>query len=201
MNNRGINTEILDRFNILATRTPKLGVVFCNKQWRDGSAKVTDFLSIRNIGGSIRHTNLRDQVKPLLWTNYVDTDRVIIVEGAISGLAVYQHLDEKVCPLVLSGKTISSFQIYQLKEIVASKRIEKVYIATDGGFAESGIKIARSVYKALDHQNVYLLNLPWGKDPNSLTREKFREIWDNKCYEFQPLGVNITRMKMYGWRR
>jgi hypothetical protein len=195
--NREIRPEILDRFNVLATRTPKLGVVFCNKQWKDGSAKITDFLSIRNIDSSIRHTNLRDQVKPLMWCNYVDTDRVILVEGTISGLAVYQHLDEKVCPLVLSGKTISIFQLSQLKEIISSKKVEHVYVATDGGYLENGIKIARSVYRALDHQSVSVLKLPWREDPNSLTKKRFREVWENDCHEFQPLATNILRRNAY----
>lgn len=196
-NERGIYTEVLNRFNVLATRTPKLGVVFCNKIWKDGSAIVTDFLTIRNVNSSIRHTVIRDQVKPLLWCNYVDTNYVILVEGTISGLSAYQHLDEKVCPIVLLGKTISDLQLSQLKSIVTSKKVDKIYIAPDGGFFESGIKIATSAYKALDHQDVFILRLPFKQDPNSLTKKRFREIWDNESYSFHPLTVNLLRHNAY----
>jgi hypothetical protein len=199
-NDRGIFPEVLDRFNILATKTPRLGVIFCNKIWKDGLSTVTDFLSIRNVNSSIRHTNIRDQVKPLVWCNHVNTDRVMLVEGPISGLSVYQHLDGIICPLILLGKTISSFQLSQLKEIVSSKCIERVYVATDGGFFENGIKIARSVYKTLDHQDVFVLRLPWKKDPNSITRKQFREILEN-AYSFQPLASNVLRKNAYGDRR
>lgn len=204
-NDRGIYSDVLERFNILATTTPKLGAIFCNKIWKDAlSVTVTDFILIRNINvhaNDQRHTVIRDQVKPLLWCNHVDTDRVILVEGTISGLSTYQHLDGKVCPLVLLGKSISSLQLSQLRAIVASKRVEQIYIALDGGYFENAIKIARSVYKALDHQDVFILNLPNKQDPNSIARKQFKEIWENKSYPFQPLAPNITRNSAYGKRR
>lgn len=199
--NRGIYSDVLSRFNVLATRTPKLGVVFCNKIWKDRSSKLTDFLSIRNIDSSTRHTNIRDQVKPLVWCNHVDTNCVMLVEGMISGLSVYQHLDGSVCPLVLLGKTISDFQISQLKEIVQSKQVERVYVAADGGFFENSIKIARRVYKALDHQLVFTLRLPFKQDPNSISRRQFREIWENGTFQFQPLATNVLRRNVYGERK
>jgi hypothetical protein len=198
---RGIYAETLLRYNILATGTPRLGVVFCNKIWTDGLSRVTDFLSIRNVNSTLRHTNVRDQVKPLVWCNHVDTNRVILVEGTISGLSVYQHLDGTVCPLVLLGKTISSFQLSQLKGIVLSKKVDRVYVATDGGSFESGIKIARLVYKALDRQDVFLLRLPWKQDPNSISRKRFKELWENEIYPFQPLATNLLRQNAYGVKR
>jgi hypothetical protein len=201
VNDRRIFPEVLDRFNILATRTPRLGVIFCNKIWTDGLSRVTDFLSIRNVNSTIRHTNIHDQVKPLLWLNYVNTDQVILVEGTISGLSAYQHLDGSICPLVLLGKTISPFQLSQLKEMVSFKHIDKIYIAPDGGAFENGIKIARSVYKSLDRQDVFLLRLPWKQDPNSVSRKRFKEIFEKEIYQFQPLMTNILRRNAYGVRR
>jgi hypothetical protein len=197
---RGIFPETLDRFNILATRTPRLGVIFCNKIWSDGSSRITDFLSIRNINSSLRHTNIRDQVKPLMWTNHVDTNHVILVEGTISGLSAYQHLDGIVCPLILLGKTINPFQLSQLKEIVSSKKVDKIYVCVDGGFFENGIKIARLVYKSLDRQDVSLLRLPWKQDPNSITRRQFKEVWEN-AYPFEPLATNLLRQNVYGRKK
>lgn len=199
-NTRGIYPDVLDRFNILATKTPRLGVIFSNKIWKDVSSTVTDFMTIRNISGQLRYYNVRDQVKPLLWCNYVDTDHVILVEGPISGLSAYQYLDGSVCPLVMLGKTISPLQISQLKDIVSAKKIDKIYVACDGGFTENSFKIARSVYRALDHQDVFILNLPFKKDPNSLTRKQFKEVWENKTYPFQPLATNIVRRNIYGRR-
>jgi hypothetical protein len=201
VNDRRIFPEVLDRFNILATRTPRLGVVFCNKIWTDGLSRVTDFLSIRNVNSTIRHTNIHDQVKPLMWTNYVDTNRVMLIEGTISGLSVYQHLDGTVCPLVLLGKTISPFQLSQLKEIVSSKKVDKIYVCVDGGFFENGIKIARSVYKSLDYQDVFLIRLHWKQDPNSVSRKKFKDAFENEIFPFQPLAVNLLRRNVYGIRR
>jgi Toprim domain len=200
MTGRGVYLDVLDRFNILATKTPKLGVVFCNKIWKDESSTITDFLIIRNLNatGHLRHTNIKNQVKPLLWCNHVDTDSVILVEGTVSGLSVYQHLDGKVSPLVILGKVISDFQLSQLKTIVISKHVEKIYIATDGGYLEHGIKIARRVYKALHRQDVFVLKLPSKKDPNSITRKGFKEVWENQSYSFQPLAANVLRRFAYG---
>jgi hypothetical protein len=197
---RGIYPDVLDRFKILATRTPKLAVVFCNKIWWNGLSTLTDFIAIRNLDDKVRHTHVRDQVKPLLWCNYVDTNRVILVEGTTSGLSAFQHLDGLVSPLVLLGKSISSLQLSQLKAIVSSKKVERIYVACDGGFFENGIKIARAVYKGLDRQEVFVLKLPKDRDPNSIRKRRFKELWDNQNYPFEPLAVNVLRHTAYGAR-
>jgi hypothetical protein len=133
-----------------------------------------------------------------MWCHHIDTDCVALVEGTTSGLSVYQHLEGIVSPLVLLGKTISELQLSQLKATIASKKIERIYVVTDGGFFESGIKVAKAVYKALDRQDVFVIKMPWKSDPNSVTQKQFQEIWNREAYPFRPLSVNFLRFRAYG---
>jgi hypothetical protein len=195
---RHISPDVLERFNILATDSPRHGVVFANKTWRNGGdTTMTDFFVIRNLSDTMKHTVLRDQVKPLMWCNQVDSDVLMLVEGTTSGLSAYQHLDGVVSPLILLGKSISELQLKQLRELCHFKKINSVYIATDGGSFEQGLKIAAVVHAALIKQEVFVCYLPWKTDPNTLTKQEFKNIFHTDSHHFQPLFINVIRNRVY----
>ena len=198
--NRNISPETLKIFDIRACTVPKSGVVFCNRIWHRGRMTLTDFLIIRNVSSSIKHTIIKEMVKPLLWIDRIKSKDIVIVEGTISGLSTYQ-LTDGLSPVVLLGKTISELQLRQLQETCSNQKVDRVYIMCDGGFFENTLKIAREVYKKLVKQEVWVVKLPWGKDPNELTKQEFIANWTSSSrWLYEPMQENIIRHAAYNWK-
>jgi hypothetical protein len=195
---RKIFPEVLRLFKVRACTRPRTGVVFCNKVWEEEIlGTLTDFLTIRNIFSKVKHTILREQVKPLLWSSQAFTNKFIIVEGTISGLSAYQYLDGALSPLVLLGKSISELQKKQLYELSNKFFAKEVYICCDGGFFENTLKIAKEVYSILPSTEVLVTKLPWKSDPNELSRKIFKECFD-KSWLYEPLRASLIRKEAYG---
>jgi hypothetical protein len=197
LSDRGIDSEVSDHFNIRAISSPRDGVVFINKILHEDNVEYTDFIQIRTLEGHIKYLNVGDQVKPLCWTEYVESQDVCLVEGFISGLSAYQHLIGNVSPLVMLGKSLLPLQLTQLKELCISKKIKNVYIITDGGFFESGMKIARVLDKELYSQDIHVVRLYYNQDPNSMTREEFRHCFYHRCWKYNNLSESQLRNKIY----
>jgi hypothetical protein len=194
---RKISPEVLRIFNIRACSIPRTGVVFCNKTWMDPiSGYLTDFLTIRNVFSKMKHTIIREQVKPLLWSTKPFSNKLIIVEGPISGLSAFQHLDGEISPAVLLGKSFSELQKAQLRELVSWNFVKEVYVCCDGGFFENTLKIAKEVYRIIPHTEVLVTKLPWNKDPNDLTKKEFKECF-GKSWLYEPLRASLIRKEAY----
>jgi hypothetical protein len=197
INDRKIFTEVLRLFNVRACTRPRTGIVFCNKIWKDEIlGSLTDFLTIRNVFSHVKHTILREQVKPLLWSTKLFSQKLIVVEGTISGLSAYQHLDGELSPIVLLGKTLSEFQKGQLRDLTSKYYIKEIYICCDGGYFENSLKIAKEVYSIIIGTEVLVTKLPWNKDPNQLTRKEFKEAF-SKSWLYEPLRASLIRKEAY----
>jgi hypothetical protein len=197
VNQRNIYPEVLTKFEVRSCSTPRDAIIFTNRIWIQEGRLVSDFIQLRNINGPLRYSNLADQVKPLCWVNYINSSKVMLVEGFISGMSAYQHLDGEVSPLVLLGKSISGLQLLQLKAACSEKKITQVYVVTDGGFFEDGIKIARILDKELYNQKIYVTKLYWKKDPNNMTRREFLNCFYDRTYEYSKLKESQMRNLAY----
>jgi hypothetical protein len=195
---RKIFPEVLRLFDVRACTIPRTGAVFCNKIWIDPIlGRLTDFLTIRNIFANVKHTIIREQVKPLLWSDKTFSNKFIIVEGPISGLSAYQYLDGSVSVLSLLGKTISELQKKQLYELSHKSIVKEIYVCCDGGYFENTLKTAREIYSALMSTEILVTKLPWGLDPNQLSRKEFKEAF-SRSWLYEPLRESIIRREAYG---
>ena len=199
---RFISKDTLNHFQVLACESPNEGIVFCNKLFVEDSQYFTDFFQLRQINAFPKYANLRDAVKPLGWTSYVENESIMIVEGFISGMSAYEHLDGMVDPVVLEGKTINKVQISQMKQLCSDNhKIVRIYITLDGGYFEEGIKIARKLERELHGQEIFIVNLPFKKDPNELKKSQFQKVFNEKQYYYTRLSEALVREKAYGKRQ
>lgn len=192
---RGIKPSVLSRFDVRACVRPRVGVVFKNRTIQD---RMTDIYQVRNLNAAVRHTTLRNMIKPLIW-GHLATGDLIVVEGFTSGLAAYQHTAGELHPVVLMGKTISDLQLDHIAAVIKRTK-SKVFICSDGGYYESGITIARKIYqRSSSHNGVYLLRMPWGKDPNDVEADQFVQIV-HEALLYEPLREGYIRSTVYGSR-
>jgi hypothetical protein len=197
---RAIRSDVLDRFNVLGCESPRKSIVFINKLNEIDNRYMTDYIQVRliKVKGRRKYINLPDEIKPLSWTQYIDTPEIALVEGFISGLSVYQHTKGKLNPVVLSGKTISELQISQLKEICTLKyNIKTIYVITDGGFFENSIKIARQLERELYDQTIFVTKLPERLDPNEMTADQFNRAWNESSWSYTKLSEGRIRNEAY----
>jgi hypothetical protein len=202
LDTRRISKSTLDHFQILACDSPNKGIVFCNKLWHADGSFYTDFFQLRQIQALPKYVNLRDIVKPLSWLDYTRSKNMImIVEGFISGIASYQHMDGTIDPVILGGKTISKVQINQLKEACEEKDFSQVYVILDGGYLEEAIRVARKLERELLNQDIFIVKLPFKKDPNELTTAQFRSAFKNHTYHYTRLAESCIRNEAYGKKK
>lgn len=185
---RGLTGETIQRFNIMACDSPVKGIVFNNGKDKDNC---TDFLQIRNYettDHSKRFLNVRNVLKPMVLLPFAGSD-MILCEGFMSAFSAYQYLhkmlpDDDICPLVCTGKSLTNYQLSQLKE--HCKKFEQPYffVCLDGGFNKEAIKVAKQLLKGIPDASVYIVRLPDDKDPNDISFEKFVETWNNHTYRF-----------------
>lgn len=198
MINRGIQLETLHKFNVRSTNIPHLGVVFINKLI-DG--KYTDFYQIRNIDAWCKHATLRDLVKPCNWLDVQEKGSdVIICEGFVDGLSCYEHLDGKVFPTPLVGKSLTKMQLLQLVKHVRNNGVSTIYVCMDGGFFESTLSIARTLHKKVVRCTIKVVPMPWGKDPNEICKEDFLKCIE-KSLIYSPENERYIRSIVYGNKR
>lgn len=195
---RGIFPEVLERFGVRLCFRPRSGVLFCNRVWQEDGVEMTDFFQIRNLEGLPKYLNIQDEVKPLSWAHHVEGDTVMVVEGFISGLAAYQHVNGSMDPVVLQGKTISGFQVEQFKDLCARHPVKRVVVIPDGGFFENGIKIARVLDAQLPEVSVYVTNLPFKTDPNEMKKAEFRHKIETCTYPYSKYSEGQLRTLAYG---
>jgi hypothetical protein len=171
--NRRIYPEILEEYNVRVCEDPKLGVLFLDDFKRD---KLTKFFQIRNINSKIRHTFIKDIVKPISWLSRIKTHEVVLAEGFTSGLSIYQHSKKECSPIIATGKSVTKFQKHLI--YLNSKKIKSLTICFDGGFVNDALKAARSLYNV--GVPIYIMNLEKDKDPNDVTRDEFMRAFENR---------------------
>lgn len=184
---RGIWPQTIEKFELRETSyNQRAGVVFINKLFTRNNKTYTDFLQIRNIGEDIKqkYSNLAGVIKPLCWTERVTRDTVMLVEGFISGMAAWQHVDGEIDPLIMLGKSLNKIQLKQLKILCLTKDIKKVFVICDGGFLEDSIKIARVLGRELYSQEIMVTKLFYDKDPAELTRAKFKLCLKDRSWPY-----------------
>ena len=191
MESRGISLNTLEKFNVRACESPKLGVVFINKLQ---TSRYTDFFQIRNLVGDIRHMSMKDTVKPVCWLENISSKDVVLVEGFTSGLSVYEH-NNSLSPIVTTGKSLSDIQVSQITE--KYKKVNfNLTICYDGGFFEDALKAAKALHKSIVGINIYLVNLPRDKDPNDISKDTFMECF-NARIKYNPLSLTTIRNIVY----
>jgi hypothetical protein len=196
--NRNMQRSVLDRFNIRACESPKKGIVFTNKITNMDDRTITDYIQIRKLKGFPKYLNISDEIKPLSWIDYIQSDVLALVEGFISGLSAYQHTDGNLSPGVLGGKSISRFQINQLKDLCTVKSIRTIYVITDGGFFENALGIARVIERELYNQEIIVTKLPGRCDPNEMNKSEFQKSLEESSWPYSRLTEGRLRNLAYG---
>jgi hypothetical protein len=191
MLNRYIEPKTLERFNIRATNEPFDGVVFINEFIEE---KYTSYYQIRVINEDTKHAILRDQVKKLAWLCYADTPDIIIVEGFTSGLSAYQHCGFN--PVVLSGKSMTDYQLHELRSWCSKHSKPNIYVCLDGGFLEEALKVCNKIYKNCYNAVVKIVPLVYNADPNDLNQVDFNRCL-GKALNFEPSLTRYIRNKVY----
>lgn len=97
--------------------------------------------------------------------NNLDKDCVIINEGVFDAITTDG--------LAIFGKTLSDWQFKIIKNIGASE----IIIMLDSDAIKSAYKMAEQLYL---YKDVYICELPDGKDPNDLSEEEMKSILGNK---------------------
>lgn len=185
---RGLTGETITRFNIRACNSPVNGIVFNNGVDEN---ECTDFLQIRNyeaVDKNHRFLNVRNILKPMVLLPFAGSD-MILCEGFMSAFSAYQYLqrmlpDDDICPLVCTGKSISNYQMSQLKEHCKKFDNPCFYVCLDGGFVQEALKVAKQLMKGVRDATIYIMRLPDDKDPNDISFEKFVDTWNNHTYRF-----------------
>jgi hypothetical protein len=203
--NRGINPDVLSRFNVRMCSIPKDGIVLINKFIEIDEQHCTDYFQVRAFKTRNKYLNIAGEIKPLSWTQYCDGDTIAVVEGFISAMSVFQHTDGRIHPVVLSGKTISRLQTQQLKELLTTRDIKTIYVITDGGFFENGIAIARILERETYNQEVIVVKMPVYSDPNEISRGElmtaraFCDILRDWSWPYSRL--NEGRIRFHAYKR
>ena len=186
--NRGLEIETIKRFNIKSCKSPVNGIVFNNGVDKNNC---TDFLQIRNYettDHAHRFLNVKNVLKPMVLLPFAGQN-MILCEGFMSAFSAYQHLhkmlpDEDICPLVCTGKSLSIYQMNQLKEHCQKFDNSTFYVCLDGGFNKEALKVAKQLMKGIRDAIIYIIRLPDEKDPNDMSLEEFVDTWNNHTYRF-----------------
>lgn len=195
---RNITQKSIDRFNLLACSSPFNGVAFYNKLIDD---KHTDYLYLRGIDSKSnhKHTFIKDVVKKPSWLDKVNTNEVVLCEGFFDGLAVYQHgleLPTQLCPVILSGKIVTNYQLSEIKSTLVKQNQVNITVCMDGGFFEDTLKIADKLYQGCYNSKIYVMILPYGKDPNEVSKEMFLKSFKYRL-EYEPSKKQYIRDRVY----
>lgn len=102
------------------------------------------------------------------------SDSIIIVEGFFDGTSIWKYTDLDV--LILFGKFILPKQVEMLSKV----NFEKVYICLDGEELEASKMLSEKL--SAKGINVYMVTLPYKKDPNDLGNEINKYIENTEKY-------------------
>lgn len=194
MLDRGISVETLEKFKVRACLSPRPGIVFINKL-KDN--RYTDFFQIRNLVGKMRHTSMKNTIKPVCWMDEIHSSDVVLVEGFTSGLSVFEF-NNSLSPIVTTGKSLSDIQLNQLNKKFKEKHF-KLTICYDGGFFEDSLKVAKNIHSKCLGMQIFLMNLPKDKDPNDVSKKVFIKRFNEKV-KYNPLNLTIIRNIVYNRR-
>jgi hypothetical protein len=198
---RGFYPDILQRYPVRGCYTPNPGVVYYNREIRTGEGLFTDFISLRMLSGPIRHSFVRDSIKPLAWLHLAHQgDTLAFVEGFSSGLAVAKT-DPNLKPVILSGKSISAFQIQQLKgesrRLRCPETTTRALVILDGGLISEPVRLAREIYRTVPWlTDIQIIALPWGKDPNDVSQHSLL-MCIRKGIPYNPVHEELVRKTIY----
>lgn len=196
LNTRHLTADLVEEFNI--RYSPQLnGILFPNKLNSD----YTDFFQLRTLDSTskMKYTTTKNAVKPICYLDRIKdgVNSLIIVEGFLSGISAYSHLNKEVCPIVCTGKKLTSFQIDFLKREIRKKNIEQITCCLDGGYMEDNLQLAETLHRELDLDiSIFVMNLPFDKDPNDVDNKIFLDYYGDRV-KFHPLSKTRIRNIFY----
>lgn len=194
MHSRYISTSTLKKFNVKACSDPLDGVVFINKVIDND---YTDFMQARFINSTeFKHAFLKDLNKKLCWLHLCDSNDLIVCEGFTDGLSAYQHSDYTLNPIILGGKTITNFQIDELKEFCNEYKNVNITVCMDGGFFEDTLKVANKIYQNCYNTIIHVMPMPFNKDLNEINSLEYKKYF-NKRLLFEPSKIQYIRNQIY----
>jgi len=189
--NRNINDQLIDRYNLLATDFPILGVVIPNVM----TGKYTDYYQIRDIkqDSYIKYRNPVSTSKPVYGIGFIgDNKSIIITEGVFSAISASRI--PGCAGLATYGKSLKLDQLNQIKSL---NSVDNIYVMYDGGTLGPTIKAANMLLKT--GRDVYVTLLPWSKDPNELSDEGIRICFDTNTYKYQSPDYGNLLWKIYNY--